>query len=571
MEFGRIQNAIELFGQASPPPPPQAPPPDRLFAIEPKLEIAWGSFHGGIWSNFAALFGPRAAAGWLAASIFRDSWVEGRIPKRAVLAAALWHAAILALPFSFLTGISHRNVALQNVEVSWQGPITDLPLLDIARERHPERPAEKPRALAKAKPEEPAPAPAPPLLDPIEAFHPRQRIYTDPARPTHPQQTLINPAAPLEAPKLLPNLPNLVQFQQAGPARPRLQISEEMLKKLRPKEKRAATSPAAAPADMPNMEQHVSELSLPAAQSAPARPKLELNPSAAPRLATKTQTGDASPAPEVAATDLTAPNGGANALIALSATPAPPAPAQPPPGNLAARIAVSPEGKPPEGKPAGGKPNPPVPAGNPSGASGKGDVAVSISGGNPPADASRAGNAKIAAPAQRVVVTRPEPKFESEDAAERTSPPDFAALPPGAKPEAIFAAKRVYSLNVNMPNLNSATGSWILNFSELRADADRRRASPNDLSGPVPLKKVDPKYPPTLVSERVQGEVVLYAVIRRDGSVDSIQLVRGVDEQLDANAIKALSQWQFRPAAKQGVPVELEAIVHIPFRLPEYQ
>ncbi|HYL67592.1 MAG TPA: energy transducer TonB, partial [Candidatus Limnocylindria bacterium] len=69
-------------------------------------------------------------------------------------------------------------------------------------------------------------------------------------------------------------------------------------------------------------------------------------------------------------------------------------------------------------------------------------------------------------------------------------------------------------------------------------------------------------------SEHVEGEVILYAILRGDGSVDSIQLVRGLDEQLDANAMNALSQWKFRPASKQGVPVELEAIVHIPFRAP---
>jgi len=67
----------------------------------------------------------------------------------------------------------------------------------------------------------------------------------------------------------------------------------------------------------------------------------------------------------------------------------------------------------------------------------------------------------------------------------------------------------------------------------------------------------------------VSGEVILYAVIRRDGSVDAVQLVRGIDQQLDANAISALRQWKFRPGAKQGTPIDLEAIVHIPFRLPE--
>src|SRR6266404_9171459 len=220
MEFQSIQNAIDLLGPAPPPPPPpdEHAPEQKRGSVEPKLEIASGGFHQGFWSSVAALFGPSGARNFQEASAFRDSWVEGRVPKRAVIAAALWHAAFLALPFSLLTGMPHRNPAFQNVELTWQGPIEDLPLLEIARQ--------KPKAVAKPKPEQPAP----PAL--VEAFHPRQRNFTDPVRPTHPRQTLINPKAPFELPKLLPNLPNIVQFQLAGPAKPRLQINEEMLKKL---------------------------------------------------------------------------------------------------------------------------------------------------------------------------------------------------------------------------------------------------------------------------------------------------------------------------------------------------
>jgi TonB family protein len=549
MEFQRIQNAIDLLGQAPPPPPPpdEHPPEQQPGGVEPKLEIAWGGFHQGFWSSVAALIGPAAAKNFRDASAFRDSWVEGRVPKRAVIAAALWHAAFLALPFSLLTGMPHMNPLLQNVQVTWSGPIDDLPLLEIARA--------KPKAAPKPKLPEPPPQPS------ADAFHPRQRIFTDPVRPTHPRQTLINPKAPFEPPKLLPNLPNIVQLQQvAGPAKPRLQISEAMLKKLHPKERRAATATAAPPVDIPNMEQRVADMNLPAAQSGPARPKIELNAGAAPRIAQKAQSGDAGPAPEVGATELTAANGGPNALIALSANPAPPEPVQPPQGNLAARVSISPEGKQP------GATGAPADSGS---RGGKSAVGISISGGNPSANAS-GGGAKIIAPTRKLMM-RPDPKSESEDVAERTGPPDFAALPPGARPEAVFAYKKVYKLNVNMPNLNSATGSWILNFSELHTGSENTHHAQQsaELSGPVPLQKVDPKYPPTLISERVSGEVILYAVIRRDGSVDSIQLVRGIDEQLDANAISALRQWKFRPGAKQGIPIELEAIVHIPFRLPE--
>jgi TonB family protein len=523
------------------------PPQQRAGSVEPKLEIAWGGFHQGFWSSVAALFGPAAAKNFRDASAFRDSWVEGRVPKRAVIASALWHAAFLALPFSLLTGMSHTNPLLQNVQFTWVGPIDDLPLLEIARA--------KPKAAPKPKLQEPAPQPS------VDAFHPRQRIFTDPVRPTHPRQTLINPHAPFEPPKLLPNLPNVVQLQQvAGPAKPRLQISEAMLKKLHPRERRVATATAAPPVDIPNMEQHVADMNLPAAQTGPARPKLELNAGAAPRVAQKAQSGDAGPPPEVGATELTSANGGPNALIALSANPAPPAPVQPPQGNLAARVSISPAGKQP------GATGAPADSGS---RGGKSAVGISISGGNPSANTS-AGGAKIIAPTRKLI-TRPDPKSESEDVAERSGPPDFATLPPGARPEAVFAYRKVYSLNVNMPNLNSATGSWILNFSELRSGSENLHHGQQsaELTGPEPLQKVDPKYPPTLISERVAGEVILYAVIRRDGSVDSIQLVRGIDDQLDANAINALRQWKFRPGAKQGIPIELEAIVHIPFRLPE--
>jgi TonB family protein len=548
MQFQSIQSAIDLLEQAQSQPPLDQRPPGESTGkvVEPKLEIAWGGFHQGFWSSVGALFGPRAGRDAVSASPFRDSWVERRVPVQAVIAAGLWHAAIVALPFSLFTVMPHRNPLLQNVQVTWQGPIDDLPLLEIARE--------KPKAAPRPKIEETPPLPS------IEAFHPRQRIFTDPVRPTHPRQTLINPKAPFQAPKLLPNLPNMVQFEQvAGPAKPRLEINEEMLNKLHPKETRRATTAAAPPVDIPNMEQHVAAMNLPAAQNGPSRPKLELNAGAAPRVAQKSQSGDTLAAPEVGATQLTAANGGSSALIALSANPAPPAPVQPPQGNLAARVSVSPEGK------AGG-----TNAADSGKSAGKSTVGVSISGGNPSANAS-AGGAKIGAPVRKIM-TRPEPKNgEGEDEAERTGPPDFASLPPGAKPESVFAYKRVYTLNVNMPNLNSATGSWILNFSELHGGDNPHHAQQTaELSGPVPLQKVDPQYPPTLISERVAGEVILYAVIRRDGSVDSIQLVRGIDQQLDANAIKALRQWKFRPGAKQGTPVELEAIVHIPFRLPEY-
>ena len=566
MSLDQVSDSLSLLGQAAKPVAPVRLETGR----GPKLYVAWGSFHQGIGSSLAAvLTRARVPKNFLAANFFKDSWVDRKIPRRALVAAALWHFVFIVMPSPQLPASARHNSAFDNSELTWSGPINDFPLVE--------------KKSPKAKPS-PRGEPAKPLpREGADAFHPRQRIFTDPVHPTHPRQTLINSAAPLEPPKILPTLPNIVQFQQMpAPARPRLQISQAALSKLRPRELRKVKLTSAPAPDLPTLDQKLVDIAPAMLPNAPARPRLELNAGAAPRLAPRARTGE-EPAPEVGAVQSSVANGNATTFIALSATPGPPAPVvQRPQGNLAARVSISPEGKQsgvpggsPNGTPGanGGEGGGPGSSGGTSPGNGGGinGMDVSISGGHPPSNngiSGLGGSSKISAPAPHALITRLEPHTKLDDALERTGPPNFAALPAGALPEQIFASKKIYKMLVNMPNLNSATGSWILNFSELRMNSEGPRLVSSVVSAPGPLRKIDPKYPPTLMNEHVEGEVVLYAVIRRDGSVDSIQLVRGIDEQLDANAMEALSQWKFRPATKQGTPIELEAIVHIPFHPP---
>ncbi len=551
-------NPLDLLGQA----PPPASALDLHGSNEPQLELGWGQFHQGIASNFAELFRRAGLSkNLLSAGFFKDVWVERRLPRRAIVAAALWHIAFIALPLPQISG-PKTNPAFANTQLTWSGQIEDFPLLEI--------PAAKPKTVPRAA-QNKSLAP-----DGGDAFHPRQRIFTDPVHPTHPRQTLINPSAPPLAPKLQQNLPNMVQLaQSAAPSRPHLEISQETLRKLHPREKHFKVNSNAPAPEMQISEQRTEELNLAMNNAGPERPKLQINAGVAPRVSQRKQEGEADAAPEVSA-PLSASNGGAQTLIALSATPGPPAPVAPPPGNLAARVAISPEGKKP-GTP-GGSPDAKPSSGGNSGASaggaGTSSTGVSISGGSPRSAnvTSGLGAGKIAMPSSRPVYTRAEAQRASQEPELQTGPPNFALLAPGAKPEVIFARRRVYSMNVNMPNLNSATGSWILNFAEMHSSPTGPQMKTSDeIAEPSPLHKVDPKYPPTLMAEHVEGEVILYAVIRRDGSVDSIQVVRGIDPLLDANAVRALAQWKFRPAERQGETVNLEAIVHIPFHAPEQQ
>jgi TonB family protein len=126
----------------------------------------------------------------------------------------------------------------------------------------------------------------------------------------------------------------------------------------------------------------------------------------------------------------------------------------------------------------------------------------------------------------------------------------------------VFGGRRLYSMTLNMPNLNSAGGSWVIRFAELKSDNDQ----PGELSAPIAEHKVDPAYPIQLMQENVAGTVTLRAIIHADGSVGDIHVVQDPDVRLGRFAADALSHWHFHPASKNGSNVEVEAIVMIPFK-----
>ena len=155
----------------------------------------------------------------------------------------------------------------------------------------------------------------------------------------------------------------------------------------------------------------------------------------------------------------------------------------------------------------------------------------------------------------------------------RTAQPDNAAKL--SEPErAVFGNRKFYSLTLNMPNLNSAGGSWIVRFTELDRLSNPQSSNPHDskptgdLSQPEAIRKVDPGYPLQLMKENVAGTVILYAVIHSDGTVGNVRVLRGVDDRLDDLAKEAVAKWQFQPATKNGSPVEVEATFKIPFHPP---
>jgi protein TonB len=106
-------------------------------------------------------------------------------------------------------------------------------------------------------------------------------------------------------------------------------------------------------------------------------------------------------------------------------------------------------------------------------------------------------------------------------------------------------------------------------------------AGPRSMPEPTPVKRiriasrvaeanlihaVPPQYPPEAGRERIEGTVVLLAVIGSDGSVQDVQVVSGVPILAQA-AIEAVKQWQYKPYLLNGVPVEIDSRITVNFTM----
>ena len=81
------------------------------------------------------------------------------------------------------------------------------------------------------------------------------------------------------------------------------------------------------------------------------------------------------------------------------------------------------------------------------------------------------------------------------------------------------------------------------------------------------IHKVLPIYPSLARSARIQGQVVLQAVISKRGVIENLRVMSG-HPMLAPAAIEAVRQWRYRPYVLNNEPVEVETQVTVNFSLP---
>jgi TonB family protein len=425
----------------------------------------------------------------------------------------------------------------------------DVPLPNImAWTRIPAAPVSANRPLQNL------PLEIPQIAAPAQPLIPRSHLTF----PVPPQPDVVAPAASVAPARVVPAIPS----SSPDVVPPASSVAAAHHGPVLPMSGPVVIAPAQLPAPHSGLQiaAQAPEVAPPAAVVASRRSLSTMLPESAPQIIAPTPSAAArnlstmslaGPTQAVVPPSQPISGGGTNStamgqLLVLNARPvAPVGPLAVPEGNHRGEFAAGPAGRPD--------------------ASARPELAAGDSAANahPGADSTPA-NIYVAAPPGKVVGD------SALVAASTASIPPVRARGPSRTPadrfdSEIFGLRRRYSVRLSMPNLNSAIGSWIMRFARLNSEPGHEE----EISAPEPLRKVDPAYPASLMHDRIEGVVILYAVIHSDGSVADVRVLEGFEPRLDENARTALEQWRFRPGTRDGVPVDVEAVVHVPFRVPK--
>jgi len=106
--------------------------------------------------------------------------------------------------------------------------------------------------------------------------------------------------------------------------------------------------------------------------------------------------------------------------------------------------------------------------------------------------------------------------------------------------------------------------------AEVPASADRSgvyAAVPAGGTQPEELDRVIPRYPPMARRMGLQGAVVVRGIVRRDGTIDNVEVIKDLPQGLGDAAADAVRRWRFRPATYRGEPIDVYYTVTVNFRL----
>jgi TonB family protein len=88
-----------------------------------------------------------------------------------------------------------------------------------------------------------------------------------------------------------------------------------------------------------------------------------------------------------------------------------------------------------------------------------------------------------------------------------------------------------------------------------------------NVSAPVVLKQAAPEFSEEARRAKVNGNVLIHLIVDEQGLPQDVKVIRGIGLGLDEKALKAVQQYRFKPAMREGLPVKVEMNVELNFQI----
>lgn len=88
-----------------------------------------------------------------------------------------------------------------------------------------------------------------------------------------------------------------------------------------------------------------------------------------------------------------------------------------------------------------------------------------------------------------------------------------------------------------------------------------------DVKAPTIQKRIEPVYPEIARRTRIEGMVILEAIINKQGVVNDVKIIKSLNSFCDEAAMEAVKQWVFEPGTQNDIPVDVIMNLTVIFKI----
>lgn len=136
----------------------------------------------------------------------------------------------------------------------------------------------------------------------------------------------------------------------------------------------------------------------------------------------------------------------------------------------------------------------------------------------------------------------------------------------GLEDVGVFANQRIFTVYIPMKRSpEEEDPTWTLQYA-LVNDSSRTPSDDQQVLAPSPAMREWPRIPPELQKKYAQRQVLIFAIVDKEGKVSHLAVKRTPDPRVSTPIAQALAKWVFRPAQVNGQPTAVKILIGVPLR-----